>query len=107
MVRPSPPRFLNFGDQAELPVVIQNQTDAPMETSIAVRAVNADLTAGAGRRVTVPANDQVEVRFPVAAVAPGTAFPKSPPPRARKPMRPRCRFPSTRRPPPKPLRPTA
>lgn len=73
MVRPSPPRFLNFGDQAELPVVVQNQTDAPMETSIAVRSVNADLTAGAGRRVTVPANDRVEVRFPVGTVAPGTA----------------------------------
>ena len=28
MVRPSPPRFLNFGDRFELPVVLQNQTDA-------------------------------------------------------------------------------
>ena len=28
MVRPSAPRFLNFGDQFELPVVLQNQTDA-------------------------------------------------------------------------------
>ena len=27
MVRPSAPRFLNFGDTFELPVVIQNQTD--------------------------------------------------------------------------------
>jgi alpha-2-macroglobulin len=27
MVRPSAPRFLNFGDQFELPVVVQNQTD--------------------------------------------------------------------------------
>ena len=29
MVRPSPPRFLNFGDRFELPVVLQNQTDEP------------------------------------------------------------------------------
>ena len=29
MVRPSAPRFLNFGDRFELPVVVQNQTDAP------------------------------------------------------------------------------
>ena len=29
MVRPSAPRFLNFGDQFELPVVLQNQTDEP------------------------------------------------------------------------------
>ena len=28
MVRPSAPRFLNFGDRFELPVVVQNQTDA-------------------------------------------------------------------------------
>ena len=30
MVRPSAPRFLNFGDRFELPVVLQNQTDNPM-----------------------------------------------------------------------------
>jgi uncharacterized protein YfaS (alpha-2-macroglobulin family) len=29
MVRPSAPRFLNFGDKFELPVVLQNQTDEP------------------------------------------------------------------------------
>ena len=40
MVRPSPPRFLNFGDQMELPVVLQNQTDQPMEVDLAVRGTN-------------------------------------------------------------------
>ena len=44
-----------------------------MTVDVAVRATNAELTEGAGRRVTVPANDRVEVRFPVAAVKPGTA----------------------------------
>ncbi|HXG68554.1 MAG TPA: alpha-2-macroglobulin family protein [Blastocatellia bacterium] len=73
MARPSPPRFLNFGDRFELPVVLQNQTDAPMEVNVAVRATNAELTEGMGRRVTVPANDRVEVRFPAAAVKAGTA----------------------------------
>jgi len=73
MVRMSPPRFLNFGDRFELPVVLQNQTDAPLEVSIAVRATNATLTQGAGRKVTVPANDRVEVRLPMAAEKPGTA----------------------------------
>ncbi|MBD0372577.1 MAG: Ig-like domain-containing protein [Pyrinomonadaceae bacterium] len=73
MARPSAPRFLNFGDRFELPVVLQNQTDAPMTISLAVRATNAELTDGAGRRVTVPANDRVEVRFPVAANKAGTA----------------------------------
>jgi alpha-2-macroglobulin len=73
MVRPSAPRFLNFGDRFELPVVVQNQTDKPIETEIAVRAANAELTEGQGRRVTVPANDRVEVRFPTSASKAGTA----------------------------------
>jgi alpha-2-macroglobulin len=73
MVRPSAPRFLNFGDRFELPVVVQNQTEAPMQVELAMRASNAQLTAGQGRRITVPANDRVEVRFPAAAAKPGTA----------------------------------
>lgn len=73
MARPSAPRFLNYGDAAELPVVVQNQTDQAMNVRLAVRAYNADLTAGAGRQVTVAANNRAEVRFPIAAVKPGTA----------------------------------
>jgi uncharacterized protein YfaS (alpha-2-macroglobulin family) len=73
MVRPSPPRFLNFGDTFQLPVVVQNQTDAPMTVTLGVRASNAAITDGRGRQVTVPANDRVEVRFPAAAEMPGTA----------------------------------
>jgi uncharacterized protein YfaS (alpha-2-macroglobulin family) len=73
MVRPSPPRFLNFGDTFELPVVVQNQTDAPMT----VKRRGARDQRGAhrrrGREVTVPANDRVEVRFPAAAELAGTA----------------------------------
>lgn len=73
MVRPSAPRFLNFGDTAELPVVLQNQSANAMNVSVAVRSTNANLTEGAGRNVVVPPNDRVEIRFPVAAVKPGTA----------------------------------
>nr|HEX4318746.1 DUF6049 family protein [Kofleriaceae bacterium] len=73
MVRPSPPRFLNFGDTLKLPVVVQNQTDAPLTVRVAVRATNAAITGGAGREVTVPANDRVEVQFPAAAELAGTA----------------------------------
>ncbi len=73
MVRPSPPRFLNFGDTFKLPVVVQNQTDAPMTVKVAVRATNASLTEGRGREVTVPPNDRVEVQFPAAAELAGTA----------------------------------
>jgi uncharacterized protein YfaS (alpha-2-macroglobulin family) len=73
MVRPSPPRFLNFGDTFELPVVVQNQTDAAMTVRVAVRTTNAALTEGAGRELSVPANERVEVRFPAAAELAGTA----------------------------------
>ncbi|HWO25514.1 MAG TPA: Ig-like domain-containing protein, partial [Kofleriaceae bacterium] len=73
MVRPSPPRFLNFGDTFRLPVVVQNQTDAPMTVRLAARTTNAALTDGAGREVLVPANDRVEVQFPAAAELAGTA----------------------------------
>ena len=73
MVRPSAPRFLNFGDRFELPIVVQNQTDEPLTVDVAVRTANLLLTAGDGRRVTVPANDRVEVRFPATTASAGTA----------------------------------
>jgi uncharacterized protein YfaS (alpha-2-macroglobulin family) len=91
MARPSAPRFLNFGDKVELPVVVQNQTDQPLKVDVAVRAANAEFVAPPsggtgsanqalppkgttnGLRVTVPANDRVEVRFPATTMKPGTA----------------------------------
>ncbi len=73
MVRPSTPRFLNFGDQFELPVVLQNQTDEEMSVEVVVQAANIELTEGTGQRVTVPANDRVEVRFPASTVNAGKA----------------------------------
>ncbi len=72
MVRPSAPRFLNFGDMFELPVVLQNQTDEPLETNVVIRANNLNLDEEQGMRVTVPANDRVEVRFPASTDMAGT-----------------------------------
>lgn len=72
-VRTSPPRFLNYGDRFELPVVLQNQTDAAIDVDVIVQTSNLDLTAAAGRRVTVPAGDRVEVRFPATTDEVGTA----------------------------------
>lgn len=86
MVRPSAPRFMNFGDKIDLPVVVQNQTDKDMAVDVAVRATNADMTGGAvgnpsgsegvnssGRRILVKANSREEVRFPVSTIKAGTA----------------------------------
>ncbi len=94
MVRPSAPRFMNFGDKIELPVVVQNQTDQDMAVDVAIRATNASLGSTAttpsaeaaatppqtggelstfGKRVLVKANSREEVRFPVSTVRAGTA----------------------------------
>ncbi len=73
MVRPSAPRFLNFGDKFELPIVVQNQTDDPMTVFVATRASNLTYTAGQGLSVQVPANERVEVRFPATTQEAGTA----------------------------------
>jgi uncharacterized protein YfaS (alpha-2-macroglobulin family) len=48
-----------------LPVVLQNQTDNPMTVDVAARAANLELEVS-GKRITVPANDRVEVRFPAS-----------------------------------------
>ena len=73
MVRPSAPRFLNFGDYFELSVVLQNQTDEPMVVEVVVQGGNIELTGSPGQRVTVPARDRIELRFPATTVLPGTA----------------------------------
>ncbi len=83
MVRASPPRFLNFGDRFELPVVLQNQTGTPMDVNVAVRGSNltfahvtstiSNVQTFDAQRVTVPVDDRVEVRFPASADRPGTA----------------------------------
>ncbi len=73
MVRPSAPRFLNFGDRFELPVVVQNQTDQPMTVQVVARATNLELTGSQGILVEVPARDRVEVRFPATTQMAGTA----------------------------------
>lgn len=73
MVRASAPRFMNFGDSISLPVVLQNQTDSPMSVDVVIRSNNATLTDGNGRRVTIPANDRAEIRFPVKTEKAGTA----------------------------------
>ncbi len=73
MVRPSAPRFLNYGDVFELPVVVQNQTGADMVVDVALQVSNLLPAEASGQRVTVPANDRIEVRFALATASAGTA----------------------------------
>jgi len=73
MVRPSAPRFLNFGDNFEFPVVLQNQTSEDLETKVVIETGNLSLEGEKGYQVMVPAGDRIEIRFPAAADAAGTA----------------------------------
>jgi alpha-2-macroglobulin len=73
MVRPSAPRFLNFGDRFELPIVLQNQTDEVIEAEVVIQAANLNLDETQGLLVSIPANDRVEVRFPASTDMAGTA----------------------------------
>jgi uncharacterized protein YfaS (alpha-2-macroglobulin family) len=72
-VRPSAPRFANFGDAFELPVVVQNLGDAPLDVDVVLETANLSPANPSGKRVTVPANGRVEVRFPVSTTSAGTA----------------------------------
>ena len=74
MLRPSAPRFLNYGDSFELPVVVQNLSNEAKTVDIAVRASNAELTGDTGYRAEIPANDRVELRFPAKTMEPGKAL---------------------------------
>ena len=73
MARPSAPRFLNFGDRFELPIVLQNQTDKEIDVGVVVRATNATVAEPSAKRVKVAPNDRVEVRFNAGTVKVGTA----------------------------------
>ncbi|MCA9797114.1 MAG: hypothetical protein KC910_35130, partial [Candidatus Eremiobacteraeota bacterium] len=73
MVRPSLPRFLNFGDRARLPVVVQNLSDNPIEAEVVGEATGVAWVGPVGQKITVPANDRVEVLFECRADQVGTA----------------------------------
>ncbi len=72
-LRPSPPRFLNFGDRLELPLVVQNQTEKTQEIRVAITGRNVNWTGPTGQKITVPAQDRREVRFAMSTHMAGTA----------------------------------
>lgn len=72
MVRPSAPRFLNFGDEFNFPVQLQNQTDQALPVQLVLQAQNLDVPKQ-GYLVQVPANQRVLVQFPSKPLSAGTA----------------------------------
>lgn len=73
MVRPSAPRFLNFGDKFSLPVVLHNQTSSPMRIDLAARASNLKVAAPGGAVCEIPAKSRREVLLPMETEQAGQA----------------------------------
>ncbi|MCB1044193.1 MAG: hypothetical protein KDC35_14725 [Acidobacteria bacterium] len=73
LIRPSLPRFLNYGDQAELPVVIHNGSSKPQRIAIALRSSDAIQLQSKGYQLDLGADAKAEVLFPVRVRSAGTA----------------------------------
>jgi hypothetical protein len=90
MLRPSPPRFLNYGDkEINICVVVQNQTDQQQDVNVIARSKNLDFITESGsannnnsaafghlkgyRKVHIEPNARQEVYFKSNAKAPGRA----------------------------------
>jgi hypothetical protein len=71
-VRPSAPRFLNYGDDFALPLVVHNESAQAKRVKVVVRTRNASVKV-LGKQIEVPPHDRVEVHFPAHTAMPGRA----------------------------------
>ncbi len=65
LVRPVTPRFFTMGDQVELGAIVNNNTGTELETAVTLEATGVTLNGPETQTVTVPANGQMLVRWPV------------------------------------------
>lgn len=72
MLRPSLPRFTNFGDAFEASVMVDNQTSEPQAILVGTRGTNVVLSGDTTVGVEIPAGQSKEVRFPMAVDRVGT-----------------------------------
>ena len=63
MIRPSLPRFLNFGDEADLSIVIQNQSTQSIQAKLVIRTNNLNILSSKGVQLNLPANKRKEYRI--------------------------------------------
>ncbi|CAF4209806.1 unnamed protein product [Rotaria socialis] len=79
MIRPSPPRFLNYGDTAHISVVLQNQTDLSILLHAGLRATNAKLLTSetnqqtVGYSIVLQPSRRAALTFPLSTIHSGTA----------------------------------
>ena len=65
LVRPVTPRFFTVGDVVELGAIVNNNTGEALETAVSLEASGVTLTGASTQTITVPANGQRLVRWPV------------------------------------------
>ncbi|MCB8949807.1 MAG: Ig-like domain-containing protein [Ardenticatenaceae bacterium] len=65
LVRPVTPRFFTAGDVVELGAIVNNNTGEELETAVTLEASGVTLSGPETQTVTVPANGQMLVRWPV------------------------------------------
>ncbi|MCS6871344.1 MAG: Ig-like domain-containing protein, partial [Anaerolineae bacterium] len=63
LVRPATPRFFVVGDEAELAVVVNNNTESDLETTVRLIAEGVTLRTSPQQLVTVPAKGRVRVAW--------------------------------------------
>ncbi|PJF42777.1 MAG: hypothetical protein CUN50_02965, partial [Candidatus Thermofonsia Clade 1 bacterium] len=63
LVRPATPRFFVVGDEAELAVVVNNNTDSDLETTVSLIAQGVTLRAEPQQVVKIPSNGRVRVTW--------------------------------------------
>nr|CAG4709005.1 unnamed protein product [Naegleria fowleri] len=74
-IRPSLPRFLNFGDRAEFCCVLQSQVPLNLDVNAAINFTNLTLldSSKKGLKIKLPAMGRVELRFPMCTERAGIA----------------------------------
>ncbi len=66
MVRPSMPRFANYGDKFKGTVMVDNQTDVDQAVLVGTRGLNVLFEGKTEQQVTIPAGESRAVSFPMA-----------------------------------------
>eukprot|EP01080_Neovahlkampfia_damariscottae_P007433 gene7433-11756_t len=67
-IRPSAPRFLNFGDQCSFPVILQNQSTETIDVNFTIKLTNLKLQSPEKfeyLNVTIPSKNRVVIKYPI------------------------------------------
>ncbi len=69
LIRPQTPRFFVVNDEATLSALVNNNTDAAISADVALEGTGLTIVGDAKQTVNIPANDSVQVDWPVTVDA--------------------------------------